>query len=435
MASLEVSLGKLRLKNPVIIGAGPTTRNFTNIVKAIEAGSGAVVVRSLHIMKPDEQRPPVRSVYRVFGKNSIFDGGMYSFQSTSAPARRIAAGVEPGLGGATETPTLDQWAETVSRLAPIAKDHDCHLIGSIGWCGTNLPDLAVWEAEAKAMAGAGVSALELHTSPSPPCECARFVQMDPKHYLAAPIQAVKRSTDLPVFAKLGVDCCDIIGAAHIAQAAGADGVVPTTRWASLYVDIENEKEPVWRMPGIGGPWSAPILCSLIYRMRFGSGLGSGYSPPGSDVVAPGAPLTIPIIPSGGVQSEAEVLQYLLVGAASAQTCTQVILQGYELIPQMLSGIHRWMERKGYARIADFQGTVKLHTRQTFAHSRRPYPLVDTVRCTGCGRCVECCWNQAISLIDTIACADRARCEGCRACQYVCPVDAISMHWEEDRFNT
>ena len=92
MANLEVSVGALHLKNPVIIGAGPPTRNYTNIVKAIEAGSGAVVVRSLHIMKPDEKRPPVRSVYRVFGKSGLFEDGMYSFQSTSAPARRLAKG-------------------------------------------------------------------------------------------------------------------------------------------------------------------------------------------------------------------------------------------------------------------------------------------------------------------------------------------------------
>jgi hypothetical protein len=38
---------------------------------------------------------------------------------------------------------------------------------------------------------------------------------------------------------LGVDCCDIIGAAHIAASAGAEGVVPTTRW-SLYIEITKE---------------------------------------------------------------------------------------------------------------------------------------------------------------------------------------------------
>ena len=434
MSDLDVTIGKLHLKNPIIIGAGPPTRNYTNMVKAIEAGSGAVVVRSLHIMSPDEKRPPVRSVYRVLSPQSIFDDGVYSFQSTSAPARRIARNVDPGLGGATQTPTLEQWTEEVSRLAPVAKSHDCHLIGSIGWCGTNMPSAKVWEAEAKAMTDAGVSALELHTSPSPPCECARFVQLDPERYLISPIRAVKRVSDLPVFVKLGVDCSDIIGAAWHAQEAGADGVVPTTRWASIHVDIENEKERVWRMPGIGGPWSAPLMCGLIYRMRYGSGLGSGYSAPGKDTVTKDEGLTIPIIPSGGVKTENEILQYLIVGASAAQTCTQVLLEGYELVPRLLSSIRQWMDRKGYRKIDDFCGSVRLHTRETFAKAPRPYPLVDAALCTGCGRCVECCWNQAISLKENIANPERERCEGCQACQYVCPEDAVSMQWEVDHPN-
>ncbi|MBW2146150.1 MAG: 4Fe-4S binding protein [Deltaproteobacteria bacterium] len=432
MADLEVEMGPLRLKNPLIIGAGPSTRNYTNIVKAIEAGSGAVVVRSLHVMSPDEQRQPVRSVFRVFSPENVFGDGLYSFQSTSAPARRIVRGVDPGLGGATRTPTLEQWAEVIARLEPVAGKHGCHLIGSIGWCGTNMPGLDVWEAEARAMTEAGVSALELHTSPSPPCECARFVQVDPDRYLVAPIRAVKRVSSLPVFVKLGVDCCDLIGVARLAQIAGADGVVPTTRWISLDVDVENETEKIWRLPGIGGPWSAPIMCGLIYRLRHGSGgLGSGYASIGQ-TLASDESVTIPIIPSGGVKTDKEVLQYLLSGASAVQICTQILMEGYGLVPRILEAMEQWMDRRGYSRIEDFCGTVRLHTKETFARELRPHPLVNANLCTGCGRCIECCWNQAPSLREGLSHIERERCEGCQACRYVCPVGAISMKWEEDR---
>ena len=52
-------------------------------------------------------------------------------------------------------------------------------------------------------------------------------------------------------------------------------------------------------------------------------------------------------------------------------------------------------------------------------------VVDAVKCTACGLCVEVCPADAVSL-DDIAQIDREKCTGCGQCVTECPQDAISL---------
>ncbi len=54
-----------------------------------------------------------------------------------------------------------------------------------------------------------------------------------------------------------------------------------------------------------------------------------------------------------------------------------------------------------------------------------FPIVDPVKCTGCGTCVDVCRRGAISLIDAIAVIDPALCINCRLCLRKCPSGALS----------
>ncbi|MFO0936141.1 MAG: 4Fe-4S dicluster domain-containing protein [Gemmataceae bacterium] len=55
------------------------------------------------------------------------------------------------------------------------------------------------------------------------------------------------------------------------------------------------------------------------------------------------------------------------------------------------------------------------------------PALNAARCTGCGRCVECCPTQCLDLLDGLPWLPRPRdCISCTACQRVCPTQAISF---------
>jgi Pyruvate/2-oxoacid:ferredoxin oxidoreductase delta subunit len=65
-------------------------------------------------------------------------------------------------------------------------------------------------------------------------------------------------------------------------------------------------------------------------------------------------------------------------------------------------------------------------------ARRPrLPVVDTQRCTGCGRCVGACAPQLLSLEvqhwkKHAVLQGAERCTGCSLCALRCPFDAIRM---------
>ena len=59
------------------------------------------------------------------------------------------------------------------------------------------------------------------------------------------------------------------------------------------------------------------------------------------------------------------------------------------------------------------------------------PVVDTARCTGCGRCVAACGPHLLSL-ETVrwqkfaTLNDAPLCTSCNRCAVVCPFHAITM---------
>ena len=59
-------------------------------------------------------------------------------------------------------------------------------------------------------------------------------------------------------------------------------------------------------------------------------------------------------------------------------------------------------------------------------SINPYPeiIVNDIRCTKCGRCVEVCPQDAISLEQSIRKINRLKCDNCLKCADVCPTQAI-----------
>ncbi len=54
-------------------------------------------------------------------------------------------------------------------------------------------------------------------------------------------------------------------------------------------------------------------------------------------------------------------------------------------------------------------------------------VLDSTRCTGCGRCTALCRYEAIRVTDGLYRVDPLACEGCAACFYSCPEHCIELH--------
>lgn len=425
MADLSVRVAGVELKNPIIAGAGPNTKNLDQVKRAVDAGCGAVVVRSLHLERVDEPTKVIREAWNVYASTANFRRELYSFQSTAMPALRTVEGIDPGFGGSCRVPTLAQWQEEVAKMVAYAHPRGCAIIASIGWCGDATPPSEVWQAEANAMKAAGVDAIELHTSPSPATQAARYIQLDPEYYLGMPIKSAK-VTGLPIFPKLGLDGLDIVTAAKLAQRYGADGIVPVARWMSLNIDVEHPDQPTWRMPGYGGPWVVPMLAAYIYRMRL-TEQNIGYLIENKVKRDQVEAVTVPIMPSGGVRSAEDVITYVLAGGSAVQMCSQILLEGYGAVGRVLRGMAAWMEKHSFTRVDDFQGMTRITEPGKALTIPQAVSEIVAEKCNGCGICIEACTNRAISLNGSKkAVVTSDRCEGCRNCYYVCPTKAVVL---------
>jgi len=56
------------------------------------------------------------------------------------------------------------------------------------------------------------------------------------------------------------------------------------------------------------------------------------------------------------------------------------------------------------------------------------PVISKDNCIGCGKCVDVCPPQALSLIHDHAILRDDLCEECGFCAAECPVDAIEIHF-------
>jgi len=409
MADLSTNLCNLKLKNPVILGAGPETKNLHMVKKSIESGCGAVVTRSIHPSGATDRS--LRELYYVINppKGRKRDA-VYSYCSSAVFSREFQAPENASIGSGP-APTLEQWADEVSKMTALAHKEGVILITSIGMI-TQAKE--IWINQARMMEQAGADAIELHLGPTPVMDAGRLAQLNTELYVEEVIRAVKSTVGIPVIAKLTIDSCDLISIARRARDAGADGVTVTGRFRSLYIDTLIESQPIWHGPhGIGGPWVLPILCEKIFALKMRR-----------DTALPDLAVT----PSGGVACGEDIARLLLVGADGAQICSQVLVEGFTAVSRILDEFKDWMRMKDYSRIEEFQGKANVVEALEYLYSDLPYLRSEINRelCNNCGRCAAVCTDNAITESKGGIHHDRSRCAGCYLCSYVCPRNAISM---------
>ena len=81
--------------------------------------------------------------------------------------------------------------------------------------------------------------------------------------------------------------------------------------------------------------------------------------------------------------------------------------------------------------ADLHLILNPEVKKTMGFHGLQIAKIDTIKCTGCKRCIKNCKFDAINERIIV---EKSFCEGCGVCQYVCPVDAIEMINRESGFS-
>ena len=266
---LEVRVGPLRLKNPVVTAAG--TFGYGREAAAFyDLGVlGAVTVKGLSL-EPWPGNPPPRAVETPAGMlNAIGlqNPGVDHFVHNDLPwLRRFDVPVIANVVGKTEA----EYVEVARRLD-----------------------------------AAGVDALELNVS-CPNVKAGGLEFGSDPAVAASLVRAVRRVTQRPLLVKLSPEAGDLPALAAAVLEAGADALslINTVRGAAI--DVEGERPALATvMGGLSGPAIRPVAVRCIWEVY--------------------RRLRAPILGMGGVASGRDAAELMLAGAAAVAVGTAALV--------------------------------------------------------------------------------------------------------------
>ena len=304
---LSVSIGALRLANPLIAASGCFGYGV-EYGEVIDLSTlGGVAVKGLFLAER-EGHPPPRIVETPSGMlNAIgLQGiGVHRFVREKLPELRARrAVVVVNICGST----IDEYCE----IARILSDHE------------------------------GVAAIELNIS----CPNIKEGGITFGCSLAGThdvVSAVRKVTPLPLIPKLTPNVTDVASFARAAADAGADAVSLVNTFLAMAIDVHTRRPKLSNIVGgLSGPAIRPIAVRMVYECR--------------------QAVTLPIIGMGGIATADDVLEFMIAGATAVQVGTASFSDPF-IWAKLLEGLRAYMTQHGVSRLADLTGSLDTGKRE------------------------------------------------------------------------
>ena len=204
----------------------------------------------------------------------------------------------------------------------------------VNFFGKSIEDYAIMAEKLSCIDG--ISALEANISCPNVKEGGRAFGTDPE--IVYEITAsIKNCSPLPLIVKLTPLVSDIALIAEVAEKAGADVISLVNTFPAASIDINKRKFKLSRgYGGLSGPAIKPIAVKLV-----------------NDVYKA---VRIPVIGMGGINSWEDAVEFFMAGATSIAVGTGAFNNPY-LIPQITSGIRKFLQENNFSSIYDIIGIV------------------------------------------------------------------------------
>ncbi|MFH1483839.1 MAG: dihydroorotate dehydrogenase [Chloroflexota bacterium] len=302
MPGLSVSLGPLRLRNPVMTasgtcGYGDEMEGLLDIQRL-----GAVVTKGI-TLQPRPGNPQPRLAETPCGL-------LNSIGLENIGLERLVGEKAP-LWARWQTPVIVNIAgEKVAEYAALARGLD----------GVE-----------------GVAGLEVNIS-CPNLERGG-VEFGTHPELAAEVtRAVRKNTRLPVLVKLSPEARDIVAVARAVVEAGADALTVANTIRGMVIDVKKRRPGLGAVSGgLSGPAIRPIALYLVYQVA-------------------GA-VEAPVIACGGIMSAQDALEFLMAGAGAVQVGTATFLNPGAAL-EVLDGVEGFLKREGMTDIEQLIGLAR-----------------------------------------------------------------------------
>lgn len=304
MADLSTTYMGIKLKNPLILGASNLVTKPDAIKQIEEAGIGAIVYRSLF----EEQ---------IQLENLQLDEELSEYENRNAEMTRLFPDLEHA-GPEEHLYQLEKLKKSVS--VPV-------------FASLNAIYEPTWVDYAKKLEKTGVDGLELNLFAVPGYFEVPGQTIEDKQVQI--VKAVKQAVNIPVSVKISLYYTNPLNFIKKIDEAGADAYVLFNRFFQPDIDVENEEYHY--------PWELSNPKDRMLALRF-AGLLYGN-------------LDGSICASRGIYEAKDVIRMILAGADAVQMVSTVYKNKFLVITEILEGINRWMDDKGYQSLDDFRGKL------------------------------------------------------------------------------
>ena len=302
MPELTVTLGRLTLRNPILVASGTFgyAREMAGVVDFAQLGG---IIPKTVTKAPRAGNPPPRTVETPSGMlNAIGldNDGIDHFIEHHLPyLRTLPTAIIANIAGKTEQEFLDMAAQ-IGRAA-------------------------------------GLAGLELNLS-CPNVAGGTDFATDPD-VTRRIVRGARAVCPLPIIAKLTPNVTSMVPIAEAAADAGADAVSLVNTFVGMAIDWRRQRPTLGNITGgLSGPAIKPLALRLVWQVA--------------------RSVRIPIIGIGGIGTIDDVMEFLIAGASAIQVgtanfydptaCTRLVRQLPEALQQL-----------GASAVRDIVGTLRV----------------------------------------------------------------------------
>jgi dihydroorotate dehydrogenase (NAD+) catalytic subunit len=300
---LAVSIGRLKLQNPVMVASG-TFGYGSEYAGFIDVGAlGAVVTKGISL-QPTTGNPAPRTVETPPGMlNAIGlqNPGLDVFVRDKMPfLRKLRAKTIVNFFGST----VEDYAELAGRLDAVD----------------------------------GVDALEVNIS-CPNIKTGGLAFGSDPDTAARVAAEVRRRTEKPVLVKLTPNVTDIVSIARAVAQTGVDGLTLINTLRGMALDYRTGRTLLGNViGGLSGPAIRPVAVRAVYEVA--------------------QALDIPVVGCGGIVEWPDAVEFLRAGACALQVGSATFRNPAAAL-EVLRGLEAFLEEGGHESVGELVSTVKL----------------------------------------------------------------------------
>mgnify|MGYP000035207529 FL=1 len=313
MNKLNVKIGSIELKNPLICGSGEHFIELIGIEKAFKHGASAIVIKSTN-----ESIAAKIQLHKT--DYTMIDSNFKQIPWDQTPPRDASLFNRSGL----HPKPFNEWLDLAIKADLMAKKYNSYAVASL------IPaDLEKLIEHAKKIEASGIRVLEVNVGAPHGDEAVKgaiMLEREASH-IREITRKIRDAVNMPLWIKLTGQSSEIPAMVKAAKDAGADAVTLMGRFMGFIPDIETGEPILGTHAAYGGPWALPLTAHQLVKSR--------------KLIGP----NFQMLATNGARDGHDIIRFMMAGASAVQMTSAIFTDGYSAIDKSLGQLEKYLEEK------------------------------------------------------------------------------------------